>query len=536
MSKKTKISGATAPSGTQYVIASRGGVSAIVSLDECTLGATGYANKLAIQGYRMFDNADRKEFIEGVKAIKTYPNANIAERIGWADDGSTFAMPDGTIISGSKSGRVDYKTFLPKQDGLGKAGTQEGWLDTVAIPLSGLLLGEFMLIFPFVSPVMQFLPQLDNFGILLVAPKGKGKTTLLDCAASVIGGVKGAQGGPYWALLNSTINALEDHMETVRDHPLMLDDSSRALATLDRKQAGQFMAGLAYLMEGGQPKARLGVKPPPKSRFTFVITANAGMLDLYDKISGIDDAALDRLLTIRVPEEWCHGTFEAIPKGYEHSPEFATALRAGAIENHGHAFRKFMKTLTKAVAKDRDGLLTKLEAHVSEFVRRAALLSTDGTDYRIVQAFAAIYAAGKLAVEFESLPSIFKPGKTALAAYRLHLAERKSVKTPLERLEELAASAQVLRIDERKDDSNLSAKATASLATLHSKSDRRELRIHPSKIEAALPGFNKANPNQAWRDLLIAGDGRHLAAKSTLAPGMDKERLYRFRLPLVAPD
>ena len=317
------------------------------------VGNNGFINLLAAADISLFTPQDKSAFITQVKAVNEFPAGAIAEQIGWNGDGinAAFAMPDGALFGAAKHGAANCISFNPQHDRFEKVGTFRGWMEGVAKPLTGLLFGEFMVIFPFVAPLLRFLPQLDNFGILLVAPKGKGKTTLLDFAASTIGGVKGSSGKPYWSLLNSTLNAFEDQMSQHRDLPLMLDDSSRTLATMDRKQAGQFMSGLAYLMEGG----------------------------------------------------------------------------------------------------------------------------------------------------------------------------------------ELAASAQVLRIAGRNDDPHLAAKASASLATLHTKSDRSELRIHPSKIEAALPGFNKANPNQAWRDLLIGGDGRHLTAKSTLAPGMDKERLYRFRLPLVAP-
>ena len=402
----------------------------------------------------------------------------------------------------------------------------------VAKPLTGLLFGEFMVIFPFVAPLLRFLPQLDNFGILLVAPKGKGKTTLLDFAASTIGGVKGSSGKPYWTLLNSTLNAFEDQMSQHRDLPLMLDDSSRTLATMDQKQAGQFMSGLAYLMEGGEPKARLGQISPPKCRFTFVITANAGMLENFESISAIDDAALDRLLAIRVPSDWEHGTFEFLPEGYVDSANFARTLRAAALQNHGHAFRRFIKKLVKEAETDQAGLSQKLEGYIAEFKSRAAPNSNEGSDHRIALAFGAIYAAGKLAQEFGVIPETFKPGKTALAAYRLHLAERHSVLTPLERLLQIANSPQTLLIDKNADREEQARKAESALATLHLRPDCRELKIRPGKIQTAWPGWDQSKSNAELRRLLLGNDGNHLATKSALASGMPKERLYRFRLPL----
>ena len=213
------------------------------------------------------------------------------------------------------------------------------------------------------------------------------------------------------------------------------------------------------------------------------------MLENFESVSAIDDAALDRLLTIRVPGDWEFGTFEFLPEGYVDSPNFARILRAASLQNHGHAFRRFMKRLAKAAANDQAGLSQKLEGYIAEFKLRAAPNSNEGSDHRIALAFGAIYAAGKLAQKFGVIPESFKPGNTALAAYRLHLAERHSVLTPLERLKQLARSPNVLHIDSSADQVERAERAKFALATLYTQQGYRALRIHPNMISTAIPGW-----------------------------------------------
>ena len=529
MSDDIVVTGATAPSGKKYYVAAQGANVACIPKTEMTVGSTAFINRLTAADITLFTNADKAQFLAQAKAISQFPPLAIAEQVGW--NGNLFAMPDGSLAQPLGSSLEGFSAFIPTSDRFASTGSLKRWKADVAEKLSGQLFGELMLIFPFVSPLLRLNPSFENFGLLLVAAKGKGKTTLLDLSASVVGGVKGGTGQPYWHLLSFTLNALEDLMEEHRDHPLMLDDSSRTLATMDKKQAGQFMTGLAYLLEGGQPKARLGNRPAPKSRFAFQITANASMLDVLESVSAVEDAALDRLLTLRIPDDWEYGTFKFLPDDYDDAPTYAAALKAAAIGNHGHAFRKFVKCLVQSENTDPAGLRDEISSYVAEFKRKAGPTSNEGTDHRIVLAFAAIYVAGKLAQKFRVIPASFRPGRTALQTYRLHMAERQSVLTPLQQLERLARSDRTLRIDPDADRQERAANAQSALATIYLKDGHREMRVSPKCIEAALPGFGRGKQMAEFRRLMLPGDGGHLTAKSVLAPGMGKMRLYRFRLP-----
>lgn len=523
------VTGATAASGTLYYVAWQGASIACIPKAAMKVGSNAFVDLLNEAGITLFDNKQRSEFINLAKTVAEFPPTAIAERIGW--NGNTYAIADGTVCSPQPCQTV--LAFTPVRSRIERVGDLEDWLPGVADLLTGTVLGELVVTIQFLSPVLKFMPDVKNFGVVLVAPAGKGKTSLLEYASSVIGQVTNGQNTPYWLSLYATDNSLEDDMQEHRDHPLLLDDFSRMSAGQSREGRSAALTKLSYLLEGGRVKGRKGEKRIEPCRFVALVTANEGMLDLIDQLNENDVAAADRLLTIKVPEDWKEGVFEHVPDGFADGPALSHAIMRGARASHGVAYPCFIEQLVKLAAEDEEALCNRLESDIAEFISRSGGNVSQGTDYRVARSFGAIYAAGRLAKEFGALPKSFKPGRTALEAYRLHLAQRVVRKSFAQILNDLVEHPDVLDVSDAKPGKALSKAANAALGTLRRKRDGLELRIDPSKIELAIPNWQRIKGNAEVRRALIRNNEAHLARKSQLAPEMPKVRLFCFRVPNV---
>ena len=74
-------------------------------------------------------------------------------------------------------------------------------------------------------------------------------------------------------------------------------------------------------------------------------------------------------------------------------------------------------------------------------------------------------------------------------------------------------------------------RATQALGTLLVKSTYREVRVDPKKILIAFPDWDRLKEDKDVLNYLVK-DGNHRKAKASLAPGIEKRRLWCFRFPL----
>ena len=266
MSDQITIAGVTAPSGKKFYIARQGGNVACVPKSSLRVGSNAFVDVLESADITLFTHKDSAAFREQAKAVVEFPSAAIAEQVGW--NGDFYALQDGCILTPSHSETI--LSFKALTDRITRSGAFLLWRNRVAGPLEGHVLGELALMIPFVAPLLRFMPDVKNFAVCIVADAGKGKTTLLDFAASEIGNLSGVGIKPYWISLYATDNSLEDRMVECRDHPLLLDDFSRMTAGQSRKERSAALTKLSYLIEGGTMKGRKGEKEVEPCRFIMI--------------------------------------------------------------------------------------------------------------------------------------------------------------------------------------------------------------------------------------------------------------------------
>ena len=104
---------------------------------------------------------------------------------------------------------------------------------------------------------------------------------------------------------------------------------------------------------------------------------------------------------------------------------YVTQLLNAAHAKFGHAMPKFIKKLVKAAAKDRDTVVKQINRHIAHFRKRAGVDANNGAEVRVADTFGLVYAAGRLAKDYEVLPSDLNCLAAALACYRLNRAHHR---------------------------------------------------------------------------------------------------------------
>lgn len=529
MTTELIVRGATAPSGVRYVCIIQGNAKAWIPEARFHVGAEPPYGSISEQGIRLFDKSETNALTQQIKALSDFPATNIVEKVGW--NGDTYALPDGSVFAPTSGETV--VAFLTPNIGYATRGSLKMWRRQVAAPLGGQTLGALALMMMFVSPLLRFLPEVRNFAIELVAKQGGGKTTLQALASSAIGNPTLGAGPTYWMPLDTTLNAVEDIMAEHADLPLIFDDSNNLDAGQGQKALGQLYQSLAFKLWGGEPKARKGATARQNYRTTTLISANQSIRELAGGSSKRTLAAVDRLLTISVPNEWNYGVYESLPKGFGTGADYARSMMSAAGANHGMAYRRFIRKLVDELGRGEADLNRRIEGYQQRFLRKADCNRNSGSELRVAEAFATIYAAGKLAQRYGALPKL-PFGLAAISrCYRLHQLERLAHKPFDERLRLLLSRSDVLQIETKS--ANLeSSRLRSSIGTVWPTKRGPELRMTDANARRAF-----ADWDQIYSTAEVSGhlrtegqlSHRHRQPKASLAPGMKKERLWCFRLP-----
>lgn len=522
MIENISISGLIAPSGARYVYFKLHEAAACIPINRFVVGAKGAGTELAEAGIPIFGNAAWAKITDRISKIEHWTEANIIERVGW--NGASFTLPDGSVFQ--NDGQRFIVAFERHRNKCSEKGTIKAWKKSVARPLQGQQLAVFTLMLAFMPPLLALTQRVGNFGFEIVGRKGTGKSTLQHLMSSVLGGAIQGDDGHYWISLDTTLNAIEDVMPVHSDMPIIMDEANLLAADATRQvKAARFQA-IAFKLGYGSQKGRLGAPATRDYRLGFLISSNEPLASLIGTDASAR-AAADRLITLSLNDDRTYGVFDFVPKRYGSASNFARSLIAAANDQHGTAFRRFIKGLVEQRANDEEALKAEIEDHLSTFRDQTGVDGNDGSARRIVDAFGLVFAAGKLAKKYGALPKQLHCGEAALACYRLYQGHNESLRKPFaDRLRDLAACPEALRlngspaasIDEIKDAQFLLDKGDSHLL------------IYPNKIERMFPDWDAIKHTDEVAQHLKR-DGAHLKVKKKVIPGEKPKRLFCFKLP-----
>jgi putative DNA primase/helicase len=393
----------------------RDGRTAYASVDMFMSNPSGFFLKLKQQGVIIATAQARAEVTRQIDQTEKWRRKiYVARSTGW--HGECFIKPDHSVVG------EPPKRFVLDLDShpidLACSGTFEDWATAVQTFAAGQSTLTLCLAMAYVGPV---LPLLDtgNVGLDLTGPSSIGKSSALNWAASVWGAPLN-QPGSIAASLRTTDNAAEQTMFSRRNALLALDEVN--LLGIDSRKQADALGNLVFLIAEGVGKDRYNDPSAARVAVASMVTSNKSILEQarqYDATNA--EAAAVRFITVNADAGAGYGIFDHLPDGYESSGEAVMAMKAALAESHGHSIDIFLRRLTGELSWDRSALMERIKTYQQVFMAKAGLKSSDGMTHRRAQAFAAIYAAARLANDFGALP-LKNIGPRILACYGRSLA------------------------------------------------------------------------------------------------------------------
>jgi uncharacterized protein (DUF927 family) len=319
------------------------------------------------------------------------------DSLGW--QGRAFILPNGETV-GDPLEPVRFVGETPGTRDQARAGTLDNWKSEVASYAVGNPRLAFGIACAFAGPLLGMLRPDGGGGFNLQGASSKGKTTVLEVAASVW---QSPDQVPTW---RATSNGLEGIAAARNDGFLPLDE----LSQVDPKEAGN----TAYMLANGRAKARATKEGEARSmkqwRLVFLSSGEQGLEDkLAEEGRRVRAGQEVRVPDIPCPEE---GMF-ADPHHFQSCGVLAEHLKAQARKHYGHAARSFLQKLCDEIDQ-RESLVAKLKQMETDWLNAAVPKGADPQVHRVAGRFALVAVAGELAQMMGIVP--WPEGEAAKAA------------------------------------------------------------------------------------------------------------------------
>ncbi|MER8569066.1 DUF927 domain-containing protein [Mesorhizobium sp. M0924] len=295
------------------------------------------------------------------------------------------------------------------------AGSMAGWQEGVRQLCRGQSLPTFAIACAFASILLKFVPAIvENPGFEFAGDSSIGKSTMVKLSASVFGHHKS-----WVKSWNTTVNGLEPTMLAANDSLLILDELNLFLDGNPR--AGEVVANAIFKLAAGTEKARHGQGAPRSHQFVFLSTSNVPVSHLLSKsVQARIEAVEVRLKTIPVVGKL--GCFDRLPNHCESAAQAIDEIAQLCESHYGWPGRAFVARLEEWMAAGPTTLSRRIFRRMEEFRSRANVNRNSGTDSRVVDKFALVYAAASLAARWKILP-IDDVGPAILRVYESSRAD-----------------------------------------------------------------------------------------------------------------
>jgi uncharacterized protein (DUF927 family) len=327
--------------------------------------------------------------VRGPQRVRTVP------RTGWfrpAGDAPVFVLPGRTI--GSACGEVVRLDLDPPPSVYVSRGTLDGWRTTVPPLCVGNSRLTFAVSCAFAAPLLHLAGD-EGGGINLRGESSKGKTTIIDAAASVWGPPSKTGPDGFVRQWRTTPNALES-TALAHNHALLpLDEMNQA----DPKEVGETL----YMLANGAGKERAragGGNRRGTTWLTLVLSSSEESAASMAAQAGrrIKAGQEVRLLDVPAVVPGGFGCFDTL-HGEADGSGFAQAMRRAVVAEHGTAAPAFLEKLAARLAAEPDFAADVLDARVRAWTLTHVPKGADGQVHRAARRLALVAVAGELATE-----------------------------------------------------------------------------------------------------------------------------------------
>lgn len=290
-----------------------------------------------------------------------------------------------TPLENIGQGQAIYQTDSAASGDYGKAGTLDGWRQSVAAMLPGNPLLQLSIGTALAGPLLAPLNIHTGGGFHLLWDSSNGKTTAVLCASSVWG-----HGHHFTLKWNATANGLEGIAALRNDCLLALDELGQA----DPRHVGD----VVYSVADGIGKQRASRSSAARRvRRWRLMLLSSGEVTLETKMAeaGKRSRAGQEVRLVTVSAGRTYGAWDCL----HHHPNGAAlsdALKQASATHYGHAGPAFVQTLIES------GELSKLPAMLEHL--RQSFPATTGQAARVAERFAIVALALELATGTGLLP------------------------------------------------------------------------------------------------------------------------------------
>jgi uncharacterized protein (DUF927 family) len=336
-----------------------------------------------------------------VAMVQFLSEVKVAERVrtvsltGWyrpEAGGAAFVLPDRTI--GSVVREWVLLDLDPRPTIYRARGSLEGWQAEVAARCVGNSRAAFAVACAFAAPLLPLAGD-EGGGFNFRGESSKGKTTLIDAAASVWGAPSKTGPDSFVRQWRSTANALET-TAAAHNHVLLPMDE---LGQADPRELGEML----YMLSNGTGKGRAragGGNRAATTWLTLILSSSEESVARLMEAAGRRAKAGQevRLLDLPAVVAGAHGAFEDL-HGAGDGKAFSQMMRKAVIQHHGTAGEAFVKRLALDLMRDTDFVGGTLAPRVTAWCKAHVPPGADGQVQRAGQRFGMVAIAGELATE-----------------------------------------------------------------------------------------------------------------------------------------
>jgi uncharacterized protein (DUF927 family) len=362
----------------------------------------------------------RRALVQYLAAIRSPNRVRTVPHTGWyrpQGGGAAFVMPSRTV--GAVTGEVVRLNIEAGPELYQERGTLAGWQAEVA----GRCMGNSRLLFGvacgFTGPLLPLIGA-EGGGFNLRGDSSKGKTTIIDTAASVWGAPSKTGPDAFVRQWRTTANAL-DATAAAHDHTLLpMDEMGQA----DPREIPETL----YMLGNGTGKERARAGGGNRKRVTFTTLVLSSSEESAARMAEAAGRRMKagqevRLLDIPAIVPGGYGCFEEL-HGEPEGAAFAQAMRRAVLAAHGAAGPAFVEYIAARLVEVADFPAVVL-GRMDAWTRAQVPGGADGQVRRAAGRLALVAVAGELAGE--AGVTGWPPGTAAQAVatvFRVWLDER----------------------------------------------------------------------------------------------------------------
>lgn len=337
--------------------------------------------------------SQQKSLQHYLSACRSDRRVKLVGNTGWHEhgEGLAFVLPSSTLGDTPKD---SVALSSGRSGAYARAGSLSDWQAGVARIANGHDLTMIAISAALAGPLLH-LTGSEGGGINIHGQSSSGKTTALQCAASVWG--RGATPG-YVQPWRATANGLEGVAALASDTVLCLDE----LGVAEAREVSQTL----YSLGNGSGKIRADrtgdARQAKTWRLLWISTAEIAVDQKLSEDRGRKAKAgqMVRMLDVPADRGLGYGCFNHVD-GYSDGAALANALKAAAQSSYGTAGPAFVAAL---IGLGLDQATSRARAHMDAFERQAVPSGSDGQVQRAARRFALFVAAGALAHELGIVP------------------------------------------------------------------------------------------------------------------------------------